>query len=107
MDTTITIRDTEYRFVVNAATTYLYKQTFGKDLIREFEKAQKEEATDSIEMLTELAFVTARQADKTIPNDIGEWLSNFSMMELYKVILPEISKLWQKNLQTDSVPKNR
>lgn len=105
MEKTITINDKEYRFRVSAATTYLYREKFGKDLIRAFQLIGDGSDYDgSLELMTELAYIAAKQADKTIP-DIGEWLEQFDTGELLKKVIPCVTDLWQKNIRTTVSPK--
>lgn len=105
MEITVVINEVEYRFRVNAATTFLYRQQFGKDLIKSFQKLTDENDVDAIDMLTELAYIAAKQADKTMTLSFYEWLEQFQLMELYQDILPAVSKLWADSNKTASRSK--
>lgn len=105
MEITVVINDIEYRFRVNAATTFLYRQQFGKDLIKGFQKLEDENDVAAIDMLTELAYVAAKQADKNLTMGFYEWLEQFQLMELYQDILPAVSKLWADSNKTASKSK--
>ena len=43
-------------------------------------------------------------ADRTIPDNIDDWLDQFEMFSIYE-ILPEILELWGSNLVTDVASK--
>lgn len=109
MEKTITLNDKEYKFKLTAATTYLYRQKFGKDLIREFQRITKSKKGDipdsAVDTLSEVAYIAAKQADRTITDDPAEWMDQFSLMDFYNVILPAVSALWQESIQTTVKPK--
>lgn len=104
MEITITINGVEYRFRISAATTYLYKQQFGKDLIKAFQSIEGEDDSESITILGELAYIANKQAGGTDKGFI-EWLEQFTTMELYKEILPPVAKLWRDSNKTTSRSK--
>lgn len=108
MEITITINGVEYKFRTSAATTIIYKQKFGKDLIRGFSKLETDtdDSSDSIEMLSELAYVMACQA-KATELDFVSWLEQFTTMQLFQEILPPIARLWRESNRTTSTPKNQ
>ena len=75
----------------------------------EMKKAQDEEGestigVDTLNIFVNVAHCMARQADKTVPADIEEWLDQFSMFSIYQV-LPEILELWNLNMTQISVSK--
>jgi len=109
METTITLNGKDHKFRISAATTYVYRQQFGKDLLREFQRisknTKKDELPDSaVDVMSEVAYIAAKQADKTIP-DIEEWMDQFDLMDFYQIVLPEVFKLWQKTNATTVHPK--
>lgn len=48
----------------------------------------------------------ARQYDGSIPDNVDEWLEQFEMFSIYKV-LPAILELWSLNNKTTAVPKKK
>lgn len=109
METIINVNGKDHKFKITAATTYIYRQEFGKDLLREFQKiskTKKGELPDSaVDMMGEVAYIAAKQADKTVPADITEWMDQFDLLDFYQVVLPEVFRLWQKTNTTTVRPK--
>ena len=80
----ITIDGKEIEFAANAATPFRFKQVFGKDLFAILGNEQKAE-TEGVEAVTELAFIMAKQAEKTDMNKLNydefiQWLEDFGPM---------------------------
>lgn len=60
---------------------------------------------DSLEMFENIAFLMHKHGDPSQPSDIEEWLEQFSMLDIYK-ILPEIVEMWNvENEQTSTGKK--
>ena len=86
---TLTIDGKAMEFAANAATPFRYKQVFKKDLfaiLGNEDKAQNE----GVEAVTELAFIMAKQAEKTDMNKLNYdefmvWLEDFSGMAFVNV----------------------
>ena len=95
---TITIEDKEIELAANAATPFRFKQVFKKDLFSILGNEQRAE-TEGVEAVTQLAYIMAKQADPTIPDDPDEWLDRFEMFSIYQV-LPELVTLWGLSVQT-------
>lgn len=103
-------------FKATARTPILYRSLYGKDIFKDLQKlsdemknAQDEECestigVDTLNIFVNVAHCMARQADKTVPADIEEWLDQFSMFSIYQV-LPEILELWNLNMTQISVSK--
>lgn len=103
-------------FKATARTPILYRSLYGKDIFKDLQKlsdemknAQDEESestigVDTLNIFVNVAHCMARQADKTVPADIEEWLDQFSMFSIYQV-LPEILELWNLNMTQISVSK--
>lgn len=103
-------------FKATARTPILYRSLYGKDIFKDLQKlsadmehAQKDESestigVDTLNIFVNVAHCMARQADKTVPADIEEWLDQFSMFSIYQV-LPEILELWNLNMTQISVAK--
>lgn len=54
----------------------------------------------SLEMFENIAYIMAKHADSTIPDNPEEWLDEFSTFSIYQV-LPKIIELWGVTVQTD------
>ena len=104
MEKTLVINEKEHKFRVSAATTYLYRDMFGKDLIRAFQRVEEGVDDESVTLMTQLAYVAARQGDPKIP-PIEEWLEQFSSGDLLRVIIPCVAELWRKNVKATASPK--
>lgn len=70
-------------FTANAATPFRFKQVFRKDLLTILGSGGNE--GESIEAVMQLAFIMAKQAEKTDMNKLNEemfitWLEGFSPM---------------------------
>ena len=60
---------------------------------------------DSLEMFENIAFLMHKHGDPSQPADIEEWLEQFAMLDIYK-ILPEIVEMWNvENKQTSTGKK--
>lgn len=106
-------------FKATARTPVLYRSIFGKDIFKDLIKLtdKMKQATENnedasvldvetLQVFLNIAFVMARQADKTIPSDMDEWLDQFSMFSIYQ-ILPELLELWNMNMtQISEAKKN-
>lgn len=122
MEKFIEIDGKQVLFKATARTPVLYRSLFGKDIFKDLasltenmkKATEKVEAggdlsvldIGSLEVFLNIAYVMARQADKTIPSDIDEWLDQFSMFSIYQ-ILPELLELWNLNMtQISEAKKN-
>lgn len=112
MEKTIRIDDRDVRFKTTAATIRIYRQRFGRDLLLDFEGLMKEASgggTWSVEALTtfeNFAFVAAKQADPSIPDDPDEWLETFEMFSIY-LIWPQLVELWTDSSTPTSESKKK
>lgn len=104
MEKTIVLSGKEHRFRVSAATTYIYRGMFGKDLIRAFQSVGEGADEESVTLMTQLAYTAARQADKTVP-PIEDWLEQFETGDLLTEIIPCVAELWRKNIAATATPK--
>lgn len=123
MEKLIEIDGKQVPFKATARTPVLYRTLFGKDIFKDLSKltdrmqeAQKkhdETGEDlslldvgSLEVFLNIAYVMAKQADRSIPSDMDEWLDSFSMFSIYQ-ILPELLELWNLNMtQISEAKKN-
>lgn len=108
MEKTITVRDQEITFKMHAGIPYLYKQKFKKDLFVSFQKvARGEESESSYEIIGQLAYIAAKEANKDITDNPLEWLAQFDVTEMTKLIIPEVSELWRGSAKPSVQPKKR
>jgi hypothetical protein len=119
MEKLIEIDGKQVPFKATARTPVLYRSIFGKDIFKDLIKltdkvkqAQEnnEDASmldvETLQVFLNIAYVMARQADRTIPSDMDEWLDQFSMFSIYQ-ILPELLELWNMNMtQISEAKKN-
>lgn len=119
MEKLIEIDGKQVPFKATARTPVLYRSLFGKDIFKDLSKLtdNMKKATEkgdeaslldvgTLEVFLNIAYVMAKQADKTIPSDMDEWLDQFSMFSIYQ-ILPELLELWNLNMtQISEAKKN-
>ncbi len=108
--------DMQVKMRADASVPRLYRIKFRRDIFKDLgaletklDKAKTEgeqlSAMD-LEMFENVAYILAKHADKTVPEDPNEWLEQFAMFSITE-ILPEILELWGLNMQTTSVPKKK
>ena len=54
----------------------------------------------SLEMFENIAYVMAKHADPSIPDNPEDWLDEFNTFSIYQV-LPKLIELWGMNIRTD------
>lgn len=126
MEKTITIGGKEVRMRASALIPRLYRFRFGRDILRDMTSLKKaynkkkelpEDATEEqiqdaalsemdLMIFENVAYIMAKHADPSIPDDPNEWLDQFEMFSIYE-IFPEILKMWAINNQTTSIPKKK
>ena len=121
MDKTITIDGKDITFRATGRTPRLYRAWVGRDMIKDmnqlsnaYNKAlntknskDKHELSDvDLTIFEDSAWVMARQADMTLPDNPDEWLDMFNMFDIY-IILPDLLQLWSFNNKTTSTPKKK
>lgn len=119
MEKLIEIDGRQVPFKATARTPVLYRAMFGKDIFKDLAKltngvkditanadpdALSMLDVGALEVFLNIAYVMAKQADKTIPSDVDEWLDKFSMFSIYQ-ILPELLELWNLNMTQISESK--
>ena len=110
----ITIDGKEVAFKASAAIPRIYRLKFQRDIYKDITLLEKSlDANDeensgldifSLEMFENIAYIMAKHADSTVPNDVEEWLDEFNTFSIYQV-LPQLIELWGMNLQTESEAK--
>lgn len=105
MEKVITVDGKNIPFKATASTTRRYRQKFGRDLLVDMQNlingmANPEAlSVELLEAFENVAYIMAKQADPTIPEDPNDWLDGFEMMSIYEV-LPELIELWGLNMET-------
>ena len=110
----IEIDGKEVAFKASAAIPRIYRLKFQRDIYKDITLLEKSlDANDeensgrdifSLEMFENIAYIMAKHADPTVPNDVEEWLDEFNTFSIYQV-LPQLIELWGMNLQTESEAK--
>lgn len=136
MRKTIIIDGKECNFKSSAAIPRIYRMKFKRDIFKDLtqinkqvkaqeklkketkEKCEKEGIPfdesefdselpiNSLEMFENIAYVMHKHGDPSQPNDIDEWLDQFHIFDIYK-ILPEIVEMWKMENEQMSVPKKK
>ena len=111
---TIIIGNKSIEMRADGATPFLYKQAFGKDLIKIFADAMEGADTAvASEMASELGFVMAQQAKSPDPLNVNlskgefmKWLSQFEPLDLATSSI-DIINLYIGTYKTDSTAKKK
>lgn len=112
MEKVIKIDGKDVKFKATANTLRIYRMKFGRDLMVDLARLAKiSEKTEmeipDLELFENIAYVMAKQADNSIPSDVGEWLDEFNVFAI-REILPELLTLWNENMETTvEIKKNR
>lgn len=122
MEKVIIVGNKEVKMRASALIPRLYRFKFGRDMISDmtslkkaFDKVEKlpenatEEAQLSVLDLTifeNVAYIMAKHADNSQPDNPDEWLDQFEMFSIYQV-LPQILALWNMSTATTSAPKKK
>ena len=123
MERVLNIDGREVGFRTSALTPYIYRNLFGRDLITDLNKLEKaykkairlpedaseEERLDAqlsemdLQIFARVAYVMAKQHDKSLTYSIEEWLDGFETFSIY-AIAGELLEMWKMDQQTTSVP---
>lgn len=126
MEKVINIGGKEVKMRASALIPRLYRFRFGRDIIRDMTTLKKafnkknelpEDATEeqkqdaaisemNLMIFENVAYIMAKHADPSIPDDPNEWLDGFEMFSIYE-IFPEILQMWNLNNETTSKPKKK
>ena len=126
MEKIINIGGKEVKMRASALIPRLYRFRFGRDIIRDMtalkkafnkknelpENATEEQKQDAalsemnLMIFENVAYIMAKHADPSIPDDPNEWLDGFEMFSIYE-IFPEILQMWNLNNETTSKPKKK
>lgn len=118
MEKTIRIGNEDIRFKATARTPLLYRTWLKRDIFKDigklqenYSKAQEKDAvdisdieTETINIIQQIAYVMAKQADASIKESYEEWVDGFDMFEIYPV-MNEIIALWGMNMTQEAEAK--
>lgn len=104
MEKLIEIDNKKVPFKATGGTLRRYRSKFGRDMIADMDALlknytkNKEEGGNleraNLEIFENVAYIMAKQADSSVPDDPDEWLDEFNMFSIWQV-LPQIIDLWQ------------
>lgn len=110
----IEIDGKEVAFKASAAIPRIYRLKFQRDIYKDISMLEKslgdnsEEESNldlfSLEMFENIAFIMAKHADPSIPDEVEDWLDEFNTFSIYQV-LPQLIELWGMNIKTDAEAK--
>lgn len=116
MTKTINIDGKEVLFKASAAIPRIYRIRFRRDIykdLKDLNSAIGDNDPDassldsfSLETFENIAYIMAKHADPSIPDNPEDWLDEFNTFSIYQV-LPEIIELWGLNVQTDVTSKKK
>lgn len=112
MEKTIKIGDQEVKFKATGGTTRRYRERFNKDLFSDINELSQHFNSGNalgsfdLECFENIAYIMAKQADDTIPDNPDEWLDQFEMLDIYEV-LPQIAELWARNKEEIAEAKKK
>lgn len=123
MRKTIVIDGKEVELKATASTVRRYKSWFNRDLLKDFgkvyrvfkeaealaaevgEAAKVEISGEILEVIQNMTYVMARQADQNVPKNIDDWLDQFDTFDI-ETIGQDVVRFWLSTVQTDVEPKN-
>ena len=110
----IEIDGKEVAFKASAAIPRIYRLKFQRDIYKDIAQLEKslgdntEEESNldlfSLEMFENIAFIMAKHADPSIPDEVEDWLDEFNTFSIYQV-LPQLIEFWGMNIKTDAEAK--
>jgi len=116
MTKTIEIDGKEVLFKASAAIPRIYRIKFGRDIYRDIRALSASTANgdpensnidiENLEMFENIAYVMAKHADPSVPDDPLDWLDSFETFSIYQV-LPQLIELWSLNTTTDVESKKK
>lgn len=104
----------EVPFRTSAALPRLYRQYFGSDVFIDLNnistKVKKNKKAElppnALSTVENLAYCMAKHADPSIPDNVDEWLAQYSTTAVY-TIAKQIMTMWNEEQRTSSIPKNQ
>lgn len=118
MRKTIDICGTPCEFKSSAAIPMIYRLKYGRDLFVDMNslaekvnsgkdaKGASNIGIEYLEMFERIAYIMAKHANPSIPDNEIDWLGEFEMFDIYAV-LPQIIEMWSAETKQTSIPKKR
>jgi hypothetical protein len=112
----IEIDGQEVAFKASAAIPRIYRLKFQRDIYKDLRSLEKSIGNEdpensnldlfNLEMFENIAFVMAKHAEASIPDNPEDWLDGFNTFSIYQV-LPQLIELWGLNVKTDVESKKK
>ena len=107
MTKTVMIGGKEVKMQASAATPVFYRRKFGKDMLVQIAPMMAGKEMDDYSVFENMAYIMAKRADDSIPDDVVEWLEQFdSAMAIYDASA-EIMAVWLASQKTTSTSKKK
>lgn len=120
IEKTINAGGLEIKMRASALIPRLYRAKFGRDMVTDFHRLQKnmhevlndvtdEKYLDTLDLtiFENIAWLLAKHADPTVPSDPDEWLESIpGVLSIYEC-LPGIQELLSQNFATTSIPRKK
>ncbi|MBR3346268.1 MAG: hypothetical protein IKG37_04250 [Solobacterium sp.] len=123
MRKTIIIDGKEVELKASAATLRRYKSWFNRDMLKDFGKVYRvykeaealsdasgeivkvEVSGEMLEIIQDMTYVMARQANRDVPKNVDDWLDQFDRFEIDK-IGQDVIMFWLSTVQSEVELKN-
>ena len=97
-------------FEANGATPIKYRRMFHRDFLIEIAKLGKQIKAgglpDNLEIIENLAYIMAKEADPDVPDDMDEWIAQFEPFSIYAAA-EDIIRFWNISRGTTSELKKK
>ena len=113
---TVEIDGVPVSFRASAAVPRLYRNKYQRDIFDDMQtlvsamgvsdEGESTLSTFNLELFENIAHIMAMHADPATPDDVVEWLDQFSTFSIYH-ILPVILELWGLNMETEAEAKKK
>lgn len=111
MRKTITIDGKDVELKATASTLRKYRNWFGRDLIHDFTKVRdtlersQESSGEIIEIIQNLTYTMARQANDSIPASVDDWLDQFDTFPIEDIAY-DVVIFWASSVKANVELKN-
>ena len=113
---TIEIDGKQVTFKASAAIPRMYRIKFRRDIYADMNQLMKKvdqndpEASaielDNLEIFENFAYIMAKHADPSVPEEPDEWLEQFNTFSVY-IVLPQLIDLWGLNIEQQAESKKK
>ena len=103
---TVEINGKQVPFKATGSTLSRYRAKFNSDLLSDYQKVTASElGGEALEICLRIAYIMAKQADPSIPDDPWDWVDQFEVFPVIDVV-PQVITLWSDSMGTLNTPKN-